>query len=96
MSNCKHCAAFGKESKTTKIYRSLSESNELIHLCDSCYSYIVEREKLITRANRYANETCGRLPNGETEDEREEWVGKWNFFFLQKMQELSKENGLIK
>lgn len=54
--------------------------------------YRAKRESLSIKAERYANEKCGRkCPVGES---REEWAAEWNAVFHSKMNKLVKAAGI--
>lgn len=58
------------------------------------FEYELRRNKLIPAADRFANTEVGIRPKlGETS---ETWSGKWNRAFAMKMDELAREDGLIK
>lgn len=50
------------------------------------HSYIAKRESLITHAERYANQLCGKMPTGDLA-----WSDKWNLAFHRKMESLVSE-----
>ena len=56
--------------------------------------YIVARNKLIHFAERYANDQEGKIP--QPMQSREAWSASWNQIFLGKMDQMAREQGLIK
>jgi len=54
--------------------------------------YERKRNRLIPHAEAYANDKCGKFSKGN----RENWSRDWNIVFLNKMDELAREMGVIK
>jgi len=56
------------------------------------YDYEFKRKQLIPHAEAFANNKHGKFPSGN----REIWSQDWNITFLEKMDEMAREKGLIK
>jgi len=54
--------------------------------------YEIARNKLIPFAEKYANSIEGDKP--DKGQDRKTWAIEWNLLFLDKMNQLAKENGL--
>ena len=55
-------------------------------------AYEISRNKLIPAAEAFTNDKCGKFSGGD----RENWSRDWTVTFLDKMDELAREAGLIK
>jgi len=56
--------------------------------------YQVKRDALIPIAEKYANQIEGKQRN--TNESYEKWAYRWNVVFLHKMNELARDQGLVK
>ena len=56
--------------------------------------YIIARDKLIRFAEKYANDQEGKIPRPM--QSREAWSALWTQTFLGKMDQMAREQGLIK
>jgi len=56
------------------------------------YDYVIKRDRLIPKAARKADQEHGKMPRGD----RDDWNRSWNVCFLEEMDRLAKEAGLIK
>ena len=55
--------------------------------------YVWERNRLIPRAEKYANKKVGRKPHDENNGK---WANNWNREFFGKMDRLARQAGLVK
>ena len=70
--------------KTIKAVREVKASQ----YDDKDKEYAAERNKLIPKAESYANAICGNQNSGGSEEERIAWNAKWTRTFLGEMDRL--------
>ncbi len=56
--------------------------------------YIDARNMLLPIAEKFANNKCGTSPRPN--EFHEEWAAHWSLTFINKMNSLAKEQGLVK
>jgi hypothetical protein len=80
---CARC----KKNEATRVYKCLA-TPQTEGICEMCFHYEKNRNKLIPRAVKYADKRNGEMCFKKRAEKREAWCIAWNLDYHKKMAEL--------